>query len=583
MVLHKAASRSRVLRNGTFLTTTFLALQTVATGAMADEVTLTSNDGSIEITGEIVEVEEETVVVNTDLGQLRLQLGAFRCVGEDCALLEDDDDDDDDDDDIAEIDFTFEMIASAGIADQLLPVVAQGLAERFDATVITTDGLGQPLPDDIGRPRPGGPEDDDDDDDDDDDARDDDDDDDDDDGPIDLIDIRLRQDDGDYVRRYGVVIEEEEEAIEALSEGEVEIIFLDEPAEDDDIEEVAEGGGGIITDPGQERVLAVEGLVVAVSPSNNLPKINVADVPRIFSGEIDNWSQIGGPNAPINVYSFDEANAAIHYVDELVLEPADAELGDDINVIQTMSEMTNKIAADPFGIGVVPFANLRDTRAVPVESTCGIVNTPSVFSIKTEEYIMQRRFYAYNRASVSTEAREFLDFLDEDGLDDLVRKAGFIDLGVIVEPQTVNAQRIQEAMFETDDPFELRRLRDLLRDLQTTQRLSTNFRFALGSSRLDVRAIADIRRVVDYIIEERPSEVIFAGFTDSIGSFSSNDVLSQNRSATVRETVLAQLPAEVRNSVQIVSTGYGELEPAACNELSSGRRVNRRVEVWVRP
>ncbi len=576
MALHKPAKQSIGLRNGTLLTSAFLAMQFAGTAAPAQDVTLTSLDGSIDIVGDIFAFDDETVILNTNLGQLRLQRGAFTCAGDACDLLEDDDDDDDD---IAvDIDFTFEMIASAGIADQLLPVVAQGLAERFDATVITTDGLGEPLPDDIGRPLPGGPEDDDDDDDD---ARDDDDDDDDD-GPIDLIDIRLRQDNGEYVRRYGVIIEEEEEAIEALSEGEVEIIFLDEPAEDDDIEEVAEGGGGTITDPGQERVLAVEGLVVAVSPQNNLPRINVDDIPRIFSGDITNWSEIGGPNAPINVYSFDEANAAIHYVDELVLEPADEELSDDINVVQTMSEMTSKITNDPNGIGVVPFANLRGTRAVPVASTCGIVNTPTAFSIKTEEYIMQRRFYAYNRVNVSAEAREFLDFLDDESLDDLVRKAGFVDLSVTAEPQTRTAQRIQQQMVNATDTFELTRMRELLRDLQTTDRLSTTFRFALGSSRLDVRAVADVRRIANYIAENRPNEVIFAGFTDSIGSFEANDRLSQSRAQTVRDTIVAQLPRDVTNSVRISTLGFGELEPVACNDQNSGRRVNRRVEVWIR-
>ncbi|WP_247225998.1 phosphate ABC transporter substrate-binding/OmpA family protein [Yoonia sp. F2084L] len=571
------AVRPLELRKKTILIPAIVAMQIMGAQASAEEVTLRSADGRVQINGEIAAFDDETIIVNSDLGPLRIVRSQVTCTGEGCKVLEGDDDDDNDEI-AADIDFTFEMIASAGIADQLLPVIAQGLADRFEATVTTTDAFGQPLPDDIGRPLPGGPEDDDDDDDD---ARSDDDDDDDDEIE-DLIDIRLRTADGEDVRRYGVVIEEEEEAIEELSEGDVEIIFLDEPAEEDDIAEVAEGGGGIITDAGQERVLAVEGLVVAVSTENPIPQINVDDISRIFAGEINNWAEIGGPNADINVYSFDEANAAIHYVDELVLEPADKELGDNINVIQTMSEMTSKIAADPFGIGVVPFANKRDTRAVPVASSCGIVNTPSIFTIKTEEYIMQRRFYAYNRASVSPEAREFLDFLDDESLDDLVRKAGFIDLGVIAAPQTANIERAQAQMFDTDDATELRRLRDLIRDLQSTERLSTNFRFALGSSRLDVRSQADVRRIADYIIAERPSEVIFAGFTDSIGSFSTNQVLSDNRSATVRATVLARLPADVRNQVRLTSVGYSELEPAACNDADSGRRVNRRVEVWVR-
>ncbi|MFQ6548414.1 phosphate ABC transporter substrate-binding/OmpA family protein [Aestuariibius sp. 2305UL40-4] len=570
----------------------------------AEPIEMVSRDGTIRFTGEIQEVEDGMVTIATTIGTILLAIENFDCIGADCpdeirtagsaatAAAPDDDDDDDDDGDnddrqMAEIDFddfTFQIVASAGIADQLLPVISEGIAEENGAIALATDIFGEPLPDDIGRPLPGGPRDDDDDDDDEERSagRDDDDDDDDDEGGLDLISIRLVERDGDEYRHYGVIIEEEEEAIEALAEGEAEIIFLDEPAEPDDIQEVARGGGGNIIAPGQERVIAVEGLVVAVSPQNPIRQISIDDVPRVFSGEITNWSQLGGPNAPINVYSFDESNAAIHYVDELVLEPADAELGDDINVVQTMREMTAKILGDPNGIGVVPYANLRGTRAVPVAASCGIVNEPSVFAIKTEEYVMQRRFYAYNRAVVSPEAQEFLAYLDSDQLDGVVNKAGFVDLAVIAQDQDASSGRTQRAILSTADAFELGFLRRMLLDMQDTQRLSTTFRFAFGSSRLDVRARADVARIVDYIEQNQPREVIFVGFTDAIGSFEANARLAEGRAATVRGTILSQLSAAARGATQLSTRGYGELSPAACNEDDDGRQINRRVEIWVR-
>ena len=82
--------------------------------------------------------------------------------------------------------------------------------------------------------------------------------------------------------------------------------------------------------------------------------------------------------------------------------------------------------------------------------------------------------------------------------------------------------------------------------------------------------------------EARPSEVMFVGFTDSVGSFEANEALSRGRSLTLRQTITQRLSDEVRNAIDISSIGYGELHPAARNEQNDGRRIDRRVEVWVR-
>ncbi len=565
----------QAVRTALTTSTALISLAFSAGVAFADQVALTSRDGNARIVGELISEEDGVFLVQTSIGQIRVDGEQFLCEGEGCP-----DESDDDDDVDLEFDYAVNMVASAGIADQLLPVIAQGIAAEYDANVEALDSAGAPLPEEIGRPLPGGPrEDDDDDDDDDGDSAEGEEEEE---GEDDIISIVLRNDDDEPVLAYSVVIAEEEDAIEELAEGDVEIIFLDEPAEEDDIEEVAEGGGGVITSVGQERVIAVEGLVAAVSQENPINRIKAEQLPLIFSGEITNWSELGGPNAPINVYSFDNANAAFHYVEEMVLEPADEELGDDVTVIQTMRELTSKIAADPNGIGVVPYTNQRGTKAVPIESQCGIINAANEFSIKTEEYLLQRRFYAYNRASVGEKAQEFLDYLDGDEIDGLVQKAGFNDLSVVVENENSGATRTQELIKSTTDAFELGIMRNLLLDMVSSRRLSSTFRFSLGSSRLDVRARDDVRRIANYITENRPSEVLFVGFTDSVGSFEANARLSVGRSASVLSAVANQLSSEVLSNVKLSQLGYGELSPVACNEDVDGRRINRRVEVWIR-
>ena len=68
------------------------------------------------------------------------------------------------------------------------------------------------------------------------------------------------------------------------------------------------------------------------------------------------------------------------------------------------------------------------------------------------------------------------------------------------------------------------------------------------------------------------------GFTDSTGSFEYNQNLSERRAASVSQYIASGGVAPLR----LQSRGYGERYPVASNDTSSGRALNRRVEVNIR-
>jgi OOP family OmpA-OmpF porin len=71
--------------------------------------------------------------------------------------------------------------------------------------------------------------------------------------------------------------------------------------------------------------------------------------------------------------------------------------------------------------------------------------------------------------------------------------------------------------------------------------------------------------------------VEIAGHTDSTGSASYNENLSDQRAKSVRQYLIEQgIDAD-----RLTARGYGELEPIASNENQSGRAMNRRVEFRV--
>jgi outer membrane protein OmpA-like peptidoglycan-associated protein len=67
------------------------------------------------------------------------------------------------------------------------------------------------------------------------------------------------------------------------------------------------------------------------------------------------------------------------------------------------------------------------------------------------------------------------------------------------------------------------------------------------------------------------------GHTDSVGSDTYNERLSQQRAASVRDYLIKQGVPEPNISAQ----GFGESQPVASNANAAGRQQNRRVELVV--
>ena len=106
---------------------------------------------------------------------------------------------------------------------------------------------------------------------------------------------------------------------------------------------------------------------------------------------------------------------------------------------------------------------------------------------------------------------------------------------------------------------------------------TVNIYFASGSSRHDAKSEPLLNSLAD-IIRRCPNMVIeVGGHTDSVGSESSNQRLSDARATTVRQYLISR----DLNPDVLVSKGYGESSPIATNDTREGRWKNRRIEFKV--
>lgn len=112
-----------------------------------------------------------------------------------------------------------------------------------------------------------------------------------------------------------------------------------------------------------------------------------------------------------------------------------------------------------------------------------------------------------------------------------------------------------------------------------TLNMPGNVTFATDSS--DLRpAFFDVLNSVGLVLEEYNQTVIeVAGHTDSRGSESYNQGLSERRAGSVAN----YLSSQGVSSQRIITVGMGELRPVADNTTSSGQQANRRVEITMVP
>jgi outer membrane protein OmpA-like peptidoglycan-associated protein len=101
--------------------------------------------------------------------------------------------------------------------------------------------------------------------------------------------------------------------------------------------------------------------------------------------------------------------------------------------------------------------------------------------------------------------------------------------------------------------------------------------FDTGSANLNPGGMQQIARLSTYLAANPSQTVRIEGHTDSQGSATYNEALSQRRAASVR----AALVAAGIDPARVTAMGMGEALPVASNDTAAGRQQNRRVEIII--
>ena len=168
-------------------------------------------------------------------------------------------------------------------------------------------------------------------------------------------------------------------------------------------------------------VVAIDGIAVIVNPENPVSDLTIHEIAALYKGEVTNWSQVGGADAPVVLVGREAASGTRDGFESITdtedLCKYSQELTSTGDVVQT-------VASNPNAIGYASLASVKDTvKMIDVEGV-----TPTTETIQNGTYKVQRNFVVVTKknAELTDAAKAFFDFAASSAADDLIIKAGAV-------------------------------------------------------------------------------------------------------------------------------------------------------------
>lgn len=181
-----------------------------------------------------------------------------------------------------------------------------------------------------------------------------------------------------------------------------------------------------------EYVIARDAIAVIVHPSNPVEQLTIQQVADIYSGKIQNWSELGGEDRPI-VRTSRESNSGTHIYfletvlrggredDDTLFSPTTLLLPSSEGIIAEVSDNPNAIGYD--GLGYVT----DEVKVVAIAAAEGSEYVlPTVETVNAGEYPISRDLYMYTDGEPTGALRDFIDWILSPEGQAIVLELGFV-------------------------------------------------------------------------------------------------------------------------------------------------------------
>ena len=198
--------------------------------------------------------------------------------------------------------------------------------------------------------------------------------------------------------------------ITAVSEGRCDIGLSSRALKDS---EVASGLVG--------TVLAYDGIAVIVNPANTVEDLGIETIAKIYTGEITNWSEVGGADAEIVLVGREAGSGTRSSFEELTETVDKCKYRQELT---STGDVITAVAQNPDAIGYASLASVKDS--VKALKVAGV--TPTEETVKDGTYLIQRPFVLVTKEGValSPVAQAFFDYATKGQANDIITASGVV-------------------------------------------------------------------------------------------------------------------------------------------------------------
>lgn len=183
-----------------------------------------------------------------------------------------------------------------------------------------------------------------------------------------------------------------------------------------------------------ETIVARDAIAIIVNPENPIEQLTLKQVSDIYSGKINNWSELGGDNRPI-VRLSRETNSGTHVYflekvvrlgnknDHTIFSASTLLLPSSEGIIAEVRDNPNAIGYD--GLGYIT----PEVKVLSIAEKEGKEYVyPTLNSVNQNQYAISRNLFIYSAGTPKPHVQEYLNWLLSPDGQEIVKSLGFIPI-----------------------------------------------------------------------------------------------------------------------------------------------------------
>jgi phosphate transport system substrate-binding protein len=170
-------------------------------------------------------------------------------------------------------------------------------------------------------------------------------------------------------------------------------------------------------------VVAHDGMAVVVNAANPVGKLTARQVEQIFTGDVEDWSALGGKSGKISIYTRNTSSGTYSDWKDLAMKKRDY-----AKASQKMAgneQIVAEVAKNPAGIGYVGLAYIK-AAGIKVVEIDGVA--PTAAAVRSGNYIYARPTFFYTNGEPTGETAKFIAFTLGDTGRRIAQTIGFVTL-----------------------------------------------------------------------------------------------------------------------------------------------------------